>query len=199
MSDFLGGKRRCAWVKSDESLYVTYHDKEWGIPVFDDRYLFEMLTLEGAQAGLSWWTILQKRAHYRQVFDDFNAEIIAQYTDEKLAELQEDPGIIRNKLKIASVVKNARAYLKVQEEHGSFSNYIWRFVGGKPVINHWKDKSEVPAQTAESPKMSKQLKSDGFSFVGPTICYAFMQATGMVNDHTLDCFCHPEYKETGLE
>lgn len=189
-------KSRCLWVKETEPLYVEYHDYEWGIPVYEDKKLFEMLILEGAQAGLSWWTVLQKRAHYRKVFNDFEAEKIIDYSNEKLLELQQDPGIIRNKLKIESVVKNARAYLAVQQIHGSFSSYIWKFIGEKPIVNNWKDASEVPVQTEESIGMSKQLKKDGFTFVGPTICYAFMQATGMVNDHTLDCVSHPENKKS---
>lgn len=182
--------QRCGWVKLDEPLYVEYHDKEWGKPVYDDQKLFEMICLEGAQAGLSWWTILQKREGYREAFDDFNAEKIVHYTEEKLAELREDTRIVRNRLKIASVVTNAQAYLRMQEQHGSFSNYIWQFVDHQPIVNHWKTLAEVPVTTVISDKMSKQLKKDGFKFVGSTICYSFMQAVGMVNDHVQNCFCY---------
>ncbi|MCR8844324.1 DNA-3-methyladenine glycosylase I [Paenibacillus sp. SC116] len=182
--------KRCAWV-SQEPLYMEYHDKEWGVPVYDDRILFEMLCLEGAQAGLSWWTILQKRDNYRKAFDHFDAEKIVQYTDEKLQSLLEDTGIVRNKLKIKSVVTNAEAFLKIQKEFGSFSNYIWRFVGDKPIVNQWATITEVPVSTEISDRMSKRLKKDGFKFIGSTICYSYMQAVGMVNDHTLECSCHP--------
>ncbi|KGR78273.1 DNA-3-methyladenine glycosylase I [Ureibacillus manganicus] len=185
--------KRCDWV-TKEQLYIDYHDKEWGVPLYDDRQLFEMLCLEGAQAGLSWWTILQKRENYRKVFDEFDAEKIINYTDEKIKSLLEDPGIVRNRLKVQSVITNARSFLKLQQEHGSFSNYIWSFVDHKPLINEWVSKNEVPATTELSDRMSKQLKKDGFKFVGSTICYSFMQAVGMVNDHTLDCFCHPSNK-----
>ncbi|KOY83425.1 DNA-3-methyladenine glycosylase I [Lysinibacillus macroides] len=180
---------RCAWVKLEEPLYVDYHDKEWGVPVYDDQQLFEMLCLEGAQAGLSWWTILQKREGYREAFDQFDATKIVHYTAEKLAELQQDTRIVRNKLKIASVVTNAKAFLRMQEQHGSFSDYIWGFVEHQPIINEWTSIAEVPATPALSERMSKQLKKDGFKFVGSTICYSFMQAVGMVNDHTVDCCC----------
>lgn len=181
---------RCGWV-SEDPLYVQYHDHEWGVPAHDDRHLFEMLNLEGAQAGLSWITVLRKRENYRTAFDNFDAATIARYDDAKIAELLQNPGIIRNRLKVHAVVKNARSFLAVQEEFGSFDAYIWRFVGNEPVINCWKTRADVPAQTAESQAMSKDLKRRGFTFVGPTICYAFMQACGMVNDHTLDCFRHP--------
>ena len=184
-------KIRCAWSGNDP-LYQQYHDTEWGIPVHDDRHLFEMLNLEGAQAGLSWITILRKRENYRAAFDHFNAAIIACYDEAKIAELLANPGIVRNKLKVAGVVKNAQAFLQVQKEFGSFDAYLWRFVNGQPLINHRASLSEIPAQTAEAEAMSKDLKKRGFTFVGPTICYAFMQAVGMVNDHTLDCFCHPD-------
>lgn len=186
--------KRCAWVKENEPLYVDYHDKEWGVPVYDDRKLFEMLCLEGAQAGLSWWTILQKREHYREAFDQFEAEKIVQYTEEKLESLLDDAGIVRNKLKIHSVVKNAHSFLRLQKEHGSFSTYIWSFVDSQPIVNHWTTIKEVPVTTDISDRMSKQLKKDGFSFVGSTICYSFMQAVGMVNDHTLECICHPSHQ-----
>ncbi|MEK3796931.1 DNA-3-methyladenine glycosylase I [Peribacillus sp. FSL H8-0477] len=183
--------KRCKWVTEKEPLYMEYHDKEWGVPVYDDRLLFEMLCLEGAQAGLSWWTILQKRENYREAFDQFEAEKIIHYTDEKLQSLRENPGIVRNKLKIQSVVSNAHAYLQKQKEYGSFSNYIWSFVDGSPIINEWESMKDVPVSTELSDKMSKQLKKDGFKFVGGTICYSYMQAVGMINDHTVDCFCHP--------
>lgn len=186
--------KRCAWVKENEPLYVDYHDKEWGVPIYDDRKLFEMLCLEGAQAGLSWWTILQKRDNYREAFDQFEAEKIVQYTESKLQSLLDDTGIVRNKLKIQSVVKNARAFLQVQKDYGSFSNYIWGFVDKQPIVNHWATIKEVPVTTAISDRMSKTLKKDGFSFVGSTICYSFMQAVGMVNDHTLECFCHRSHQ-----
>jgi DNA-3-methyladenine glycosylase I len=187
--------KRCGW-SSDKDLYIQYHDTEWGVPVYDDRLLFEMLCLEGAQAGLSWWTILQKREHYKKVFDHFEAEKIIHYTEDKLASLMEDKGIVRNKRKIQSVVTNAEAFLRIQKEYGSFSSYIWNFVGGDPIINHWETLQDVPASTEISDKMSKQLKKDGFKFIGTTICYSFMQAVGMVNDHILECFCHPVNKIT---
>lgn len=180
---------RCAWVKLDEHIYVAYHDEEWGVPVYEDRHLFEMLCLEGAQAGLSWLTILKKRQGYRDAFDQFDAEKIIHYDEMKLAELKENPAIIRNRLKIKSVVTNANAFLAMQQKYGSFSNYIWSFVEGKPIINHWQSITEVPITTEISDRMSKQLKKDGFKFVGSTICYSFMQAVGMVNDHTMDCLC----------
>jgi DNA-3-methyladenine glycosylase I len=180
-------KSRCGWVNSDP-LYITYHDTEWGIAVHDDRKLFEMLILEGFQAGLSWFTILKKREHFRKVFNNFNAKKIASYDAKKLASLMQDAGIIRNKLKIHGSVKNANAFLKVQKEFGSFDKYIWQFVGNKPIINKWKSHKYLPAKTSESDAMSKDLKARGFTFVGSTICYAFMQAVGMVQDHTTECF-----------
>lgn len=182
---------RCTWVKTKEPLYIEYHDKEWGVPVYDDRILFEMLCLEGAQAGLSWWTILQKRENYRNAFDQFEAEKIVLYTDEKLQSLVKNKGIVRNKMKIQSVVTNAKAFLQIQKEYGSFSNYIWSFVDNRPIINNWRAVKEVPTSNEISDKMSKQLKKDGFKFVGSTICYSYMQAVGMVNDHITECFCHP--------
>ena len=182
---------RCAWVPNDDPLYIAYHDDEWGMPEYDDQRLFEMLLLEGAQAGLSWSTILHKREGYRRAFDDFDAEKMARYDTEKTASLLADPGIVRNRLKVNAAIGNARAYLQIRDELGSFSDYLWQFVDGQPVINHWKSLSEVPASTEPSEAMSKALKKRGFRFVGPTICYAFMQAVGMVNDHTTDCFCHP--------
>lgn len=182
--------KRCDWV-TKENLYIEYHDKEWGVPVYDDRKLFEMLCLEGAQAGLSWWTILQKRENYKKAFDDFEAEKIVKYTEDKINQLMEDKGIVRNRRKIESVVTNAKAFLKIQKEYGSFSNYIWKFVDNAPIINNWKSIKEVPSSNELSDKMSKQLKKDGFKFVGTTICYSFMQAVGLVNDHTMECFCYP--------
>ena len=179
---------RCDWV-SDNPLYIEYHDQEWGVPVFDDQLLFEFLILEGAQAGLSWITILKKREHYRKVFDQFNPEKIARYSEAKIARLLADPGIVRNRLKVNAAVINAQAMLKITK-HSKFSDYLWQFVDGKPTKNHWRSLKEVPTSTPESDAMSKQLKKDGFKFVGSTICYAFMQAVGMVNDHTIACFCY---------
>ena len=180
-------KQRCEWCGNDP-LYVEYHDKEWGVPVHDERQLFEMLILEGAQAGLNWLTILRKRENYRKAFDHFNAKKIAQYDKAKVAQLLADAGIVRNRLKIAATIQNARAFLEVQKEFGSFDRYIWQFVGSKPKINRWKNLKELPPKTTESGAMSKDLKKRGFSFVGSTICYAFMQAVGMVNDHVVTCF-----------
>jgi DNA-3-methyladenine glycosylase I len=180
---------RCGWVKMDEPVYVKYHDEEWGVPVYDDQQLFEMICLEGAQAGLSWLTILKRREGYRAAFDHFNPQIIANYDEQKLAQLREDERIIRNRLKIASVVSNAQSFLTIQTQYGSFANYIWSFVDGKPIINDWVSMEEVPIKTEVSVRMSKQLKKDGFKFVGSTICYSFMQAVGMVNDHTKNCIC----------
>lgn len=181
---------RCGWVP-DDPLYIAYHDEEWGVQLHDDRALFELLTLEGAQAGLSWITVLRKRENYRRLFDGFDPQVVAGYDEDKVAELLADPGIVRNRLKVESTIANARGVLALQEEFGSFDSYIWQFVGGQPRVNHWTSLSEVPAQTAESEAMSKDLRRRGFRFVGPTICYAFMQASGMVNDHTVDCFRHP--------
>ncbi len=181
--------KRCEWVSNDK-IYIDYHDNEWGKPVHEDRLLFEMLNLEGAQAGLSWITVLRKRARYIEVFDHFEAEKIVQYDEAKFVELMNDSGIIRNKLKINAVVSNASAFLKVQQEFGSFDQYIWSFVNGSPIINRFKYHREVPAKTSISDAMSKDLKKRGFKFVGSTICYAFMQACGLVNDHTIDCFCY---------
>ncbi len=182
---------RCAWV-NDDPLYLAYHDTEWGRPVHDDRHLFEMLILEGAQAGLSWITVLRKRESYRAAFDDFDAGKIAHYDDAKLHDLLQNPGIIRNKLKVNAAVTNARAFLELQAEFGSFDAFIWRFVGHQPIINHWRSLAEVPTETAEARAMSAALKQRGFKFIGPTICYAFMQACGMVDDHTTDCFRYAE-------
>ena len=180
-------KKRCAWV-SDDDLYIKYHDEEWGVPQYDDRKLFELLILEGAQAGLSWYTILKKRENYRQAFDNFEAIKIAGYDNKKIQELLNNPGIVRNKLKIESTVRNARAFLDIQKEHGSFKQYIWSFVDGKPIDNKFNELKDIPAKTDISDDMSKSLKKLGFNFVGSTICYAFIQAVGMVNDHTVDCF-----------
>lgn len=180
-------KRRCAWAGTDP-LYTLYHDKEWGVPVHDDRKLFEMLTLEGAQAGLSWITILRKRENYRKAFDNFEAKKIADYNAKRVASLMRNEGIVRNGLKIASVISNASAFLAVQKEFGSFDKYIWQFVGGKPIVNKRASISDIPATTAESDALSKDLKKRGFKFVGSTICYAFMQACGLVNDHEVKCF-----------
>jgi DNA-3-methyladenine glycosylase I len=179
--------KRCEWAGADP-LYVQYHDVEWGVPEHDDRKLFEMLVLEGAQAGLSWITILRKRENYRRAFDGFDPRIVAAYDDAKVAALLQDSGIVRNRLKIAATVNNARRFLEVQDEFGSFDDYIWRFVGGTPKKNAWKSIAEIPAKTAESDAMSKDLLKRGFKFVGSTICYAHMQATGMVNDHVEACF-----------
>lgn len=179
--------KRCEWCGSDP-LYVDYHDTEWGVPSRDDAHLFEMLVLEGAQAGLAWITVLRKREGYRELFDGFDAERIARYTDRKLDKLLLDPRIIRNRLKVYATRRNARAFLAVQEEFGSFSEYIWRFVDDKPVQNRWRAMKELPAKTAVSDALSKDLKKRDFTFVGSTIMYAHMQATGMVNDHTTDCF-----------
>lgn len=184
---------RCAWVGNDP-LYITYHDSEWGTPVHDDRLLFEYLILEGAQAGLSWSTILKKRDNYRAAFDNFQAEIIASYDEPKIAELLVNPGIVRNRLKIEATVKNARNFLDIQKEFGSFDRYIWGFVGTGTLHNGWKSVAEIPARTPQSDAMSKDLARRGFKFVGSTICYAFMQAVGMVNDHTLDCFRYLELR-----
>ena len=180
-------KIRCSWCLKDD-IYMKYHDEEWGIPVHDDRKLFEYLNLEREQAGLSWYTILIRKDSYAEAFDNWDAEKIAAYDENKKAELLQNPGIIRNKLKVAATIDNAKNFLKIQEEFGSFDKYIWQFVNHKPIINNWKSMSEVPAKTAESDAMSKDLKKRGFRFVGSTICYAFMQAVGMVDDHTVDCW-----------
>jgi DNA-3-methyladenine glycosylase I len=177
---------RCAWATGEQS--IRYHDEEWGVPVHDDRPLFEFLILEGAQAGLSWSTILNKRENYRRAFDNFDPRLVAEYDRRKIRQLLADPGIVRNKLKINAAVENAKAFLRVQEEFGSFDRHIWQFVGGKPRVNKRKSMRQVPARTVESDAMSKDLKERGLKFVGSTICYAFMQATGMVNDHVVDCF-----------
>ncbi len=178
---------RCAWC-GDDQLYVKYHDEEWGVPVYDDQLLFAKLILDGAQAGLSWITILRKRENYWAAFDRFDPEKIARYDETKIAELLQNPGIIRNRQKVNAAVKNARAYLEIMETEGSFTNFLWQFVDGQPIQNEWQTMAQIPAKTPESEAMSKALKKRGFSFVGPTIVYAFMQAVGMVNDHLVDCF-----------
>jgi DNA-3-methyladenine glycosylase I len=180
-------RRRCGWVNGDP-LYIRYHDEEWGVPVRDDRKLFEMLNLEGAQAGLSWYTILKKREHYRRAFAGFDPEIVAKFGESDVERLLRDEGIVRNRLKVQAVIANAKAYLRVREQFGSFSDYMWSFVGGEPIVNRWASLHDVPATTPESDRMSKELKKRGFKFVGSTICYAFMQATGMVDDHVQTCF-----------
>jgi len=183
---------RCRWATDVEPVYTSYHDEEWGVPLFDERKLFEMLILEGAQAGLSWLTILRKRENYRKAFDGFDAEKIARYGDRRIATLLNNPGIVRNRLKVNAAVANAKACLEVRESHGSLSDYLWQFVDGRPIANAWQGLGDIPVSTSESEAMSKALKKQGFRFVGPTICYAFMQAVGMVNDHTVDCFRYNE-------
>ena len=183
--------KRCDWANSNP-LEIEHHDLEWGVPVHDDQHLFEMLILEGAQSGLSWATILQKREGYHKAFDNFDANKIARYTDKKKEKLLQDTGIVRNKLKINATIENAKCFLAIQKEFGSFDQYIWSFVNGKPINNAWKTIKEVPANSPQSDAMSKDLKKRGFKFVGSTICYAFMQAVGMVNDHTTDCFRYRE-------
>jgi len=184
-------RHRCRWVGTDP-LYVAYHDTEWGTPVQDDRKLFEFLVLEGAQAGLSWLTILRKRPFYRTAFEDFDPARVALYDGAKIQELLSGTGIVRNRRKVEAAVQNAQAVCRIQQELGSLGEYLWRFVGGRPIRNAWKRAEEVPTRTEASTRMSAELKKRGFVFVGPTICYAFMQATGMVNDHTVDCFRHAE-------
>lgn len=179
--------RKCAWALATP-LEELYHDHEWGVPVHDDRLLFEFLVLEGAQAGLSWRTVLNKREAYREAFDHFEACVVAEYDDVKFQQLMQNPGLIRNRLKLQSAIVNARAFLEVQQRYGSFDRYIWQFVDGRTRHNHWTEMKQLPASTSESENMSKSLKQHGFSFVGPTICYAYMQAVGMVNDHLQDCF-----------
>jgi len=191
MGESMTEKNRCGWCGMDP-LYVAYHDVEWGVPVFDDRTLFEFLILEGAQAGLSWSTILGKRQGYRRAFADFDPEKVARFSETRVAKLLADPGIVRNRLKVSSAVSNARAFLELQGEEGSFSDYIWSFVDGTPIQNRWRSLSEIPATTPLAGTISKDLKKRGFRFVGPTIVYAHMQATGMVNDHLVGCFRHRE-------
>jgi DNA-3-methyladenine glycosylase I len=189
-------RERCGWCGTDP-LYVAYHDLEWGVPVHDDRALFEFLVLEGAQAGLSWITILRKREHYRAAFDGFDPTVVANYGEERISELLADPGIVRNRQKVRSAVSNARAFLEVQEEFGTFSDYIWSFTAGRPIQNHWRTMDQIPSTTPLADTISRDLKSRGFRFVGPTIVYAHMQATGIVNDHVVTCFRHSEVAEMG--
>ncbi len=184
-------KTRCAWVTEDP-IYIDYHDTEWGVPIYDDKMLFEFLILEGAQAGLSWITVLKKRDNYRKCFDHFDPEKIARYNKNKIEKLLANPGIIRNRLKIESTVINAKAYLEIINTTGNFSDFIWNFVDGEPIKNHWKNFKSIPAKSSISDALSKELKKRGFKFIGSTICYAFMQAVGMVNDHATDCFRHKE-------
>jgi len=190
-------KNRCGWSISDP-IYIDYHDKEWGVPIHDDRLLFEFLVLEGAQAGLSWITILRRRDGYRKAYEGFDPATVAGFGKKKIRELLRDAGIIRNRMKVESSIQNAKSFLEVQKEFGSFDQYIWQFVKGKPIVNRWKKLSDIPAKTTESEAMSKDLIKRGFRFVGPTICYAHMQATGMVNDHVLDCFRYNELKRGSL-
>lgn len=189
-------KNRCAWCGLDP-LYVSYHDNEWGIPLHDDRKLFEMLVLEGAQAGLNWLTILKKRDHYRKAFDHFRMETIASYSAEDIDRLLADPGIVRNRRKVESAMSNAAAALKMIDKYGSLDAYLWRFVDHTPIQNEWKSIDEVPSESIESKAMSRELKKNGFRFTGPVICYAFMQSVGMVNDHVTDCFRYEEIRKTG--
>ncbi|WP_027415721.1 DNA-3-methyladenine glycosylase I [Aneurinibacillus terranovensis] len=191
-------KTRCGWATNDP-LYIEYHDAEWGVPVHDDQKLFEMLILEGVQAGLSWITVLKKRENYRKAFDNFDARKIAAYDEHKIQELLNNEGIIRNRIKINAAIGNAQSFLRVQDEFGSFDRYIWEFVGGTPLLNHWSSLAEVPASTPMSDQMSKALKKRGFKFVGSTICYSFMQATGMVSDHVMECFRYKELNKTNTK
>lgn len=188
--------QRCGWA-GPEQIYIDYHDHEWGVPVFDDRLLFEFLILEGAQAGLSWITVLKKRDAYRQLFHNFDAEKIARFSSTQIAHLLHNSAIIRNRLKIESTITNARAFLTLREQQGSFSDYLWQFVDGRPVQNHWKTDRQIPAATKTSEAMSRDLKQRGFRFVGPTICYAYMQAVGMVNDHITRCYRHKQVAKLG--
>lgn len=185
---------RCPWSGTDP-LYIAYHDSEWGVPVHDDRIHFEFLILEGAQAGLSWSTILKKREHYRRAFDGFDPVRVAQYDEAMAAALMEDAGIVRNRLKIRAAIQNARCFLRIQAEFGSFDRYVWPYVGGRPIVNKWQSLSQIPAETAEARALSKDLKKRGFSFVGPTIMYAYMQAVGLVNDHLTTCFRFHELQQ----
>ena len=183
---------RCPWVDLTKMDYMEYHDREWGVPVYEDRLLFEFIILEGAQAGLSWYTVLRKRENYRSAFDNFDPGLVARYDEARVASLLADPGIIRNRLKVRAAINNAHRFLEVRDEFGSFSAYIWRFVDGTPIVNEWRDMNDYPATSPVSDAMSKDLRQRGFKFVGSTICYAHMQATGMVNDHTVDCFRRQE-------
>jgi len=190
--------KRCSWV-SDDPLSISYHDLEWGVPIYDDRLLFEFLILEGMQAGLSWSTILKKRDNYRKSFDNFNAKKIVKYDQQKINQLLMNPGIVRNKLKIASVITNAKSFLQVKQEFSSFSEYIWGFVNGSPIQNRWRNITQLPSTSIISDQLSKDLKKRGFKFVGSTICYAFMQAVGMVNDHTVDCFLYKKASHRSIK
>ena len=190
----ISARKRCAWVNVDDPLMLEYHDREWGVPVHDDRKHFEFLILEGAQAGLSWSTVLKKREAYRKAFDHFDPAKVARFTAPRIEKLLQDPGIIRNRLKIESTVRNAKAFLKVQQEFGTFDTYCWRFVGGKPKVNKLTSMQQIPATSPESDAFSKDLKQRGFNFVGSTIIYAHIQATGMVNDHLVDCFRYSELR-----
>lgn len=181
---------RCPWSEGIDPAYVRYHDDEWGVPVHDDRVHFEFLILEGAQAGLSWWTILRKRAGYRRAFANFDADSVARFTPRRVEQLMQDPAIVRNRLKIEAAIQNARAFLNIQQEFGSFDRYVWEFVGGKPIVNRWREHTAVPATSKQSDALSKDLKRRGCKFVGSTIVYAHMQATGLVNDHLVSCFRH---------
>ena len=185
--------KRCGWVPEGDPAYVAYHDEEWGVPSHDDRHLFEMLTLEGAQAGLSWSTILRKREGYRKAFANFDAKQVARFSPKDVERLLADPGIVRNRLKVESAVSNAACVLRVQETFGSLDAYLWRFVDGTPIVGRWQSLREIPSETVESRELSKDLKRHGFRFVGPTVCYAFMQAAGLVNDHVVDCFRFAEF------
>src|SRR5438128_11890384 len=187
--------KRCSWVNVDDPLLVEYHDREWGVPVHNDRKHFEVLVLSAAQAGLNWSLVLKKREGYRRAFDSFDPERVARYPEKQRRTLLADPEIIRNRMKIEATVRNARAFLKIQEEFGGFDSYCWRFVGGKPKLNHWKATREIPATSSESEAFSKDLKHRGFSFVGPTVVYAYMQAVGMVNDHVVDCFRYRKIRQ----
>ena len=190
-------RQRCPWLNLDKPDYVAYHDREWGVPVHDDRKHFEFLTLESAQAGLSWYTVLRKRANYRQAFAEFDPAKVARFNAAKIEQMLQDPGLIRNRRKISAAVENARHFLAVQDEFGSFSTYIWRFVGGKPIVNEFRTLADLPATSRESDALSKDLKSRGFKFIGSIVIYAHMQATGMVNDHVLDCFRRRQILDAG--
>jgi DNA-3-methyladenine glycosylase I len=192
VGDTIRGMERCDWAENLPPLYQRYHDEEWGVPSHDDRHLFEMLVLEGAQAGLSWSTILNKRQRYRAVFEGFDPQKVARFSDARIRKLLKDPGIVRNQAKVKATVVNARKTLEAVDEFGSLDAYLWGFVGGSPIRNSWRSLAEIPAETTESRAMSEELKRRGFTFVGPTICYAFMQAVGMVNDHVVRCFRYPQ-------
>ena len=189
--------QRCPWLDLDKPDYVAYHDREWGVPVHDDRKHFEFLTLESAQAGLSWYTVLRKRANYRKAFAEFDPAVVARFSAAKVEQMLQDPGLIRNRRKIGAAVENARHFLAVQDEFGSFDAYIWRFVDGKPIVNEWRTLADLPATSRESDALSKDLKSRGFKFIGSIVIYSHMQATGMVNDHALDCFRRSQILDAG--